>query len=122
MQCNLEYIDLSSNNFVQHGGGKKTADTKPWDFYVNSLLHISAKVVLNNKFFYASNIIPWTLVDFLDNANMCICGKPVLNDSYFVIKEYQLKDLYRVVVFNNNNTCAIGFECFFCSPKCFIKG
>lgn len=121
MQCRLDYIDLSTNMFISGNSSLKAVNYSHWDFYINSLVHIAAKVVLNNKFFYAPNLIPWTLVEFLDNANMCVCGKPVLNDSYFVIKEFELKDLYRVVVFNNSHSCAVGFECYFCSPKCFAK-
>ncbi|XP_026493268.1 leucine-rich repeat protein 1 [Vanessa tameamea] len=121
MQCRLDYIDLSANMFVPGNGTLKTGNYSQWEFYVNSLVHIASKVVLNKKLFYAPNIIPRTLVELLDNANICVCGKSVLNHSYFIIKEFQLKDLYRVVVFNNNHSCAVGFECYFCSPKCFMK-
>lgn len=121
MQCRLEYLDLSCNQFDNPTGKDKLAEHTLWDFYVTSLVHISAKVVLKNKFHYAPNIIPRTLVDFLDNANMCVCGKPVLNISYYIIKQFELKDFFRVVVFNSDRNCVYGFECYFCSPKCFMK-
>nr|XP_034833425.1 leucine-rich repeat protein 1-like [Maniola hyperantus] len=120
MHCGLEHIDISTNNFTS-----ETTEPKlmPCEFYINSLVHIAAKTVLKHKLFYAPNIIPKTLVELLDNSNMCVCGKPVLNDKYYIIKQYNLKDfsLSRHLVFNFfNKNSSVGIECFFCSPKCFI--
>ncbi|XP_047996065.1 leucine-rich repeat protein 1 isoform X2 [Leguminivora glycinivorella] len=121
MQCNLEYLDISSNNFNHSLENPELKQHSPWDFYVGSLVHLSSKVVLKHKMFYAPNIIPWTLVEFLDNANMCVCGMPVVNDMYFRNKEYELKDFFRVVVFDNNRSSTVAFECYYCSPRCFSR-
>ncbi|XP_030020103.2 LOW QUALITY PROTEIN: leucine-rich repeat protein 1 [Manduca sexta] len=121
MQCRLEYIDLSSNKFHHKKEMIMTNNHTPWNFYIGSLVHIAGKIVLKNKLYYASNIIPWTLVDFLDNANMCVCGAPVVSDLFYVKKEFELKDYFRTVVFNNNWNSVVNFECYFCSPKCFSK-
>ncbi|XP_041980782.1 leucine-rich repeat-containing protein 1 [Aricia agestis] len=118
MQCRLEYIDLSCNLFNVETNSLVPEKHSHWDLYVTSLLHIASKAVMKQKIYYASNIIPWTLVEFLDNANLCVCGRPVLNDKFYVIKEYELKDFFRIVVFNNNRNCSVKFECYFCSPKC----
>ncbi|XP_068622838.1 leucine-rich repeat protein 1 [Battus philenor] len=122
MQCHLEHIDLSSNDFTS-GHELKPMQNKcgMWDLYINSLVHISCKAVLKNKIYYAPNVIPWTLVEFLDNANMCVCGNPVITDEFYVIREFELKDYFRVILFDNNRSNSVGFECFFCSSKCFTK-
>ncbi|XP_045775338.1 leucine-rich repeat protein 1 isoform X2 [Maniola jurtina] len=124
MHCGLDHIDISTNNFTSETKGPILTDFTPWEFYINSLVHIAAKTVLKHKFFYAPNIIPKTLVEFLDNSNMCVCGKPVLNDKYYIIKQFDLKDfsISRHVIFNFfNKNSSVGIECFFCSPKCFMK-
>ncbi|OWR45892.1 leucine-rich repeat protein 1 [Danaus plexippus] len=121
MQCRLETIDLSSNKFNSDTVGAKMANYTPWELCAHTLVHIAAKAVLRNKLYYAPNIVPYTLVELMDNANMCVCGKPVLNNARFIIKEFQLKDFFRVVVFDNNGDSSVGFECFFCSPKCYAR-
>lgn len=121
MQCRLEYIDLSSNKFRSKHFRQISERYTPWECYVGSLLHLASKVVLKNNIFYAPNNIPWTLVDFLDNANMCVCGAPVVNDSIYINKEIELKDYFRTVVFNNSCSSVVNFECYYCSPKCFRK-
>ncbi|KAM3965563.1 leucine-rich repeat protein 1 [Aphomia sociella] len=121
LQCRLEYIDLSSNKFHHIEVSTQWNKHSPWEYYIGSLVNLSSKVVLRNKFGYAPNIIPWTLVDFLDNANMCVCGAPVVNDHFYLNKEFELKDYFRVVVFDNNRNSTVDFECYFCSPKCFSR-
>lgn len=122
MQCRLEHIDLSSNSFITNPEVHPTQNEfGAWELYINSLTHLAAKAMLKHKLFYSANIIPWTLVDFLDNANMCVCGNPVVSDKCYIIKEFELKDYYRSVVFDNNRNSSVGFECFFCSSKCFFK-
>ncbi|KAI8434224.1 hypothetical protein MSG28_012329 [Choristoneura fumiferana] len=121
MQCKLEHLDLSTNNFNHHKENLEWKQHSPWDCYIGSLSHLASKIVLKYKLFYAPNVIPWTLVEFLDNANMCICGSPVVNDMFYRNKEYVLKDYFRVVVFDNNRTRTVAFECYYCSPKCFSR-
>ncbi|XP_072938375.1 leucine-rich repeat protein 1 [Epargyreus clarus] len=121
MQCRLEHIDLSCNDFQKEASTSQWSTYKPWEFYINSLVHLASKVVLRHKIYYAPNLIPWTLVEFLDNANMCVCRKPVVNDKFYKVKNYELKDYFSVAVFDNTRSSAVGFECFFCSPKCFSK-
>ncbi|CAB3244738.1 unnamed protein product [Arctia plantaginis] len=121
LQCRLEYIDLSENKYDVKETNMAPIQHTPWDFYIGSLVDIASKVVLKQKFFYAPNIIPRTLVEFLDNANMCICGAPVVNNSYYMNKEFELKDFFRVVVFNSNRKSTVTVQCYFCSPKCFNR-
>ncbi|XP_013183696.1 leucine-rich repeat protein 1 [Amyelois transitella] len=121
MQCRLEYIDLSTNKFHHEDNTPQWNKHTPWEYYIGSLVNLASKNVLKNKMFYAPNIIPWTLVNFLDNANMCVCGSPVVNDMFHMDKEYELKDFFRVVVFDNNRNSSVDFECYFCSPKCFNR-
>ncbi|XP_047028995.1 leucine-rich repeat protein 1 [Helicoverpa zea] len=121
LQCRLEYIDLSENKLDVNETPPEPSKHTPWDFYIGSLVDLASKAVLRNKIYYAPNIIPWTLVEFLDNANMCICGAPVVNNLFYMNKEFQLKDYFRVVVFNSNRKSTVTFQCYFCSPKCFNR-
>ncbi|XP_026750029.2 leucine-rich repeat protein 1 [Galleria mellonella] len=117
LQCHLEYIDLSSNNF-HHNNITSQLQRNLYKYYVGSLVHLSSEIVLRNKFFYASNLIPWTLVQFLDDANMCVCGAPVVNNKFYVNNKFELKDLFRVVVFDNNRNSTVDFECYYCYKCC----
>ncbi|XP_059055652.1 leucine-rich repeat protein 1 isoform X2 [Achroia grisella] len=117
MQCHLEYIDLSSNSFHHTDVSVELNRNSDWKCYISSLLHLSSEVVLRNKFYYAPNLIPLTLVQFLDDANMCVCGAPVVNDKLYINKKFELKDFFRIVVFDNNRNSAVDFECYFCC-KC----
>ncbi|KAJ8714547.1 hypothetical protein PYW07_002772 [Mythimna separata] len=121
LQCRLEYLDLSVNKLDLTETAPEPSKHSPWEFYIGSLVDLASKVVLKHKLFYAPNIIPWTLVDFLDNANMCICGAPVVNNTFYMNKELQLNDYFRVVVFNNTKKSTVTFQCYFCSPKCFNR-
>lgn len=122
MQCRLEHIDLSSNKFHSNGPAPEfQVQHTHWDFYVGNLVNLSSKIVLKCNIFYAPNIIPRTLVEFLDNANMCICGAPVVNEMYYVRKEFELRELFRSVVFDNNRNSSVEFDCHFCSYKCLKK-
>lgn len=119
MQCRLDQLDLSHNNLLNQEIQQSLL--LKWDFPVNSLLDLAARVVLKNNIYYAPNIIPWTLVETLDNANLCVCSRPVLNN-VFIIKQFQSRDCFRMVtVLNNNVNSAINFECYFCSSKCLLK-
>ncbi|KAI5643862.1 leucine rich repeat domain-containing protein [Phthorimaea operculella] len=94
----LEKVDLSSNNFIYTANTQSPKEHTLWQFCVGNLVHLAAKVVLKNKFYYAPNIIPKTLVEFLDNANMCICGAPVMNDIFSKQLLFDPKDFFRSVI------------------------
>ncbi|KAF9422465.1 hypothetical protein HW555_001863 [Spodoptera exigua] len=119
LQCHLDYIDLSDNK-LDDGGTAKSEMLKnnPWEMFVASLVDLAARVVIKQKMPYTSDIIPWTLVEYLDDANTCICGEPVLSKDHYSYREFQLKDYSRVVVSNNNRKNTVSFLCYYCSPKC----
>lgn len=121
LQCQLEYIDLSENKFDSKEKPISPVKYSLWDFCIGNLKDMAARVVLKHKFFYAPNIIPRTLVEFLDDANMCICGAPAVNNNYYVYKEFELKDFFRVVVFNSNRKSTMTIQCYFCSGRCFNR-
>ncbi|XP_047505768.1 leucine-rich repeat protein 1 isoform X1 [Pieris napi] len=117
MQCRLDQLDISHNN-LQNPETLQKPISLQWDFCVGRLLDIAAKVVLRNNMYYAPNVIPFTLVETLDGANTCVCGKPVLNN-VFLIKQFDSRDCFSTVtVINNNVNSAINFQCYFCSSKC----
>lgn len=118
MQCRLEQIDISSNKFIYHNI-PNPQNIQTVKIYMGSLVSIASKVVLRHKLFYDRSTIPWTLVEFLDNANMCICGMPVV-DTVFINKEFDLKEYFRAVVCDAHAS-RVDFECYFCSSVCLKK-
>lgn len=86
--------------------------------YVNSLVDLAARIVVKQKISYAPNTIPWTLVEYLDDANSCVCGEPVMNKEHYSYKEFQLKDYFHVVVSDKSRKGTVSFLCYYCSPKC----
>lgn len=119
MQCRLEQLDISSNKFIYHTFPNNENIKTSKKFCLGNLVNIASKVVLKHKLFYSPSTIPQTLVEFLDNANMCICGTPVV-DTVFVKKDYDLKEYFRTVVCDTHSS-RVDFECYFCSPACFRK-
>ncbi|CAK1542239.1 unnamed protein product [Leptosia nina] len=121
MQCRFELLDISMNKFENRETLMKPKLSSQWDFCIGSLLHIAAKVVLKYNIYYAPNIIPRTLTETLDNANLCVCGRPVLNN-IFIIKQFDCRDCFRSATITNDNVNhALDFECYFCSSKCLMK-
>ncbi|XP_052742625.1 leucine-rich repeat protein 1 isoform X3 [Bicyclus anynana] len=111
--CGLEHLDISLNDFTPEETGLQQYGTQ-WEFY-NSLVHIAAKAVLENKLSYAPNILPKTLVELLDNSNICICGKPVLDDKC-LIKKTRFNEFSSISFILVKDFFTV--QCFICSPKC----
>uniref|UniRef100_A0A2H1VLW0 SFRICE_005013 n=1 Tax=Spodoptera frugiperda TaxID=7108 RepID=A0A2H1VLW0_SPOFR len=119
LQCRLDYIDLSDNKLYEGDTEQaKILKNNPWEMYVNSLVDLAARVVVKQKISYAPNTIPWTLVEYLDDANSCVCGEPVMNKKHYSYKEFQLKDYFHVVVSDKSRKGTVSFLCYYCSPKC----
>lgn len=123
LQCCLEHLDIYGNNFheAELGYTPCTVGQTPWQFYIGNLVHIAAKVILKNKIPYRPGMLPITLIGILDNANVCVCGAPVMNDQFYVNRQFPLKDFYNTIVFDNSRQITVTFKCFFCSPKCYAK-
>ncbi|XP_023944674.2 leucine-rich repeat protein 1 [Bicyclus anynana] len=117
--CGLEHLDISSSKCTCDETDLKHINTK-WKSY-DSLVHIAAKIVLKYKLFYAPNIIPKTLVDLLDNCDMCVCGKPVLNDKNNIIKKMEYNNTFSRRITFNLLHYLLSIQCFFCSPKCLTS-
>lgn len=117
LNCPLEYFDLSANKFHSNNQPSKSFD---WQAKRSPLrlLHLASEIVLKKKFYYAPNIIPYTVVEFLDNVNVCVCGKLAVDDGLYLYRLYNMEH-YKVVIFDDNNqNNIVGFDCYFCSLKC----
>lgn len=117
-QCRLEELDISSNEFLHRTIPNIVNTPTLKNCSMENLVNIASKVVLKYKLFYDRKTIPWTLVEFLDNANVCICGMPVLNTDLIKIP-FELKDYFNMIISNVSTT--VYFECYFCSPFCHRK-
>lgn len=116
-QCRFDEIDISSNICLHRIANERFIQNL-YIFCVGSLVNIASKAVLKHKLLYAPNIIPWTLVEFLDNANICICGTPVLS-LMSVQGRFDLKDYTRILI--SDTQTKINFNCHFCSYACIKK-
>lgn len=92
-----------------------------WNYNAGTLVHLASEVALKQKIYYGPNIIPYTLVEFLDNVNVCMCGKLAVDEKLYFKKLYNMED-YKVVIFDDNNTNnVVGFDCYYCSVACMRR-
>lgn len=121
LNCPLEYFDLSGNKFHCDTRQSRSIDLNTWHLNASKLVHLASEAVLKNKIFYAPNIIPYTLVVFLDNVNVCVCGRLAIDEKLYLKKLNNMKN-YKVVVFDDINTNNIvGFDCYYCSVACMRR-
>lgn len=120
LNCPLEYFDLSGNKFHCDTRQSMSIDFNTWNFNASKLVHLASEAILRNNIYYAPNIIPNTLVLFLDNVNVCVCGRLAIDDKLYLKKLHSMD--YKVVIFDDNNTNNIvGFDCYYCSVACMRR-
>lgn len=115
----MEELDISSNKFFHRTIPNKVNIPTLKNCSMENLVNIASKVVLKHKLFYDRKTIPWTLVEFLDNADVCICGMPVVNTDFVKI-QIELKEYFNMIISNACST-TVYFDCYLCSPACHSR-
>ncbi|KAL0113878.1 hypothetical protein PUN28_011309 [Cardiocondyla obscurior] len=113
----LQSLDIAENPFVKypnlingHMNNENTTSVK-----MQSLVELSAKIILKSRLTYDESTIPYTLVEFLDEAKCCHVCRSACFDCF--IKKFLFLHLGNVVV--KTSVCATyQFECYFCSLFC----
>lgn len=65
---------------------------------------------------YDARTIPFTLVNYLDNASFCVCGTALFNVLYRKTVSMDLKRIANIVT--SSGVTVVPFDCNFCSMKC----
>lgn len=109
----LQKADFSFNSFEI--SAEKIRN--PPNFKMDSLVGLCSSIVVRHKITYAKNLIPYTLVDYLDNSYYCICGKPTFNSSNYFRTNLTLASFCESITSNGDNR--VSFECYLCSFQCY---
>lgn len=111
----LQLLDVTENPFIRdikndiHGNGSTT------NVRMSSLVEWSAKSVLKSRIMYDRSTIPYTLVEYLDEAKHCHLCKTACFDCY-------IRKFIRPPLSCNELKMSLGtafkFESYFCSLLC----
>lgn len=117
-KCSLQSIDLSHNPFEECGGGPNVH----YGFYPNALgvctlKEYAARRALLAKIPYGPDMIPLTLVDYLDKAKYCVCGKPCF--SVFIRHSTSLLLSNISEMISVSGSAYVPIDCFSCSVRCY---
>ncbi|KAL1512545.1 hypothetical protein ABEB36_002126 [Hypothenemus hampei] len=112
----LQTIDISSNNFAQ--SMPNGAGIYPKVLPVCTLKEYSAKKVLWARIPYSKGSLPTTLVDYLDYAKYCVCGKACFSIYLRQSHNLLLSSISELVSRSVEDGIFVPIDCYFCSLKC----
>lgn len=70
------------------------------------------------RLFYSPEIIPRSLVFYLDNAHYCVCGSACFEVFLRKHVPLQLNHIANTVILSHNADTIVPTDTFFCSHKC----
>lgn len=116
----LQQLDLSCNRFQpQRASNSATVLPKPPP--PCSLKECAARTVLLLRIPYTPCDLPLTLIDYLDNAQYCVCGRACFE---IFIKHSQMLLLDSItdhLSISAAGSLQIPMECHYCSLKCYVS-
>lgn len=113
----LQTIDISSNNFAQNV--PNGAGIFPKTLQVCSLKEYAAKKVLWARLPYPKGSLPLSLIDYLDYAKYCVCGKACFTVFLRQSHNLLLSNISETVNTIADETVYVPIDCYFCSLRCF---
>lgn len=114
----LNSIDLSNNPLERHVPNQEPAKSVPVP--VKTLKEYAAKQVLFKRIPYGPGEIPLTVIDFLDTAEYCTCGRPFFQTPFVKICQYiVLNNIAEKVNILQEESLVAAMESYFCSQKCY---
>ncbi|XP_066257225.1 leucine-rich repeat protein 1 [Euwallacea similis] len=113
----LQSIDISNNNFAQNMPNGAGIYPKP--LQVRSLKECAGKKVLWARIPYPKGTLPITIIDYLDNAKYCVCGKACFNVFVRQTHNLLLSSISETVCTVANDEIFVPIDCYFCSLRCF---
>lgn len=118
--CRLRLIgiDLCNNPLERHVPNDEPV--KPVPVPVRPLKEYAAKQVLFAQKPYGPGEIPLTLIDYLDTAEYCTCGKPFFQTPFVRIYQHiMLSNIADNVNVLQDESLVVTAECYYCSQKCY---
>ncbi|KAJ8971497.1 hypothetical protein NQ317_013136 [Molorchus minor] len=113
----LYSIDLSNNNFEQCVPNGVAVFPKPLP--VCSLKEYASRKVLGARLPYPAGTLPLTLIDYLDNAMYCVCGKACFSVFLRNSQNLLLGTIADSVSSSVGDLVYVPIDCYFCSLRCF---
>lgn len=114
----LKDLDLSYNKFEAEQPNNQGV-TLPTSLSVCALKELAARIVLLQKLPYGPGILPLTLIDYLDYAKYCICGKACFDVFITRLQQVHLQKLTHHLAVSQEGFMSVPMDCYFCSLKCF---
>ncbi|KAG5321575.1 LLR1 protein, partial [Acromyrmex heyeri] len=112
----LQLLDVTENPFMESSDIKNVCvNDSAMTVKMTSLVEWSAKSILKSRITYDASIIPYTLVDYLDEAKCCYLCKTTCFDCY--VKKLIYVPLPCAEIKKSMCTAFI-FEAYFCSLFC----
>ncbi|PNF40776.1 Leucine-rich repeat protein 1 [Cryptotermes secundus] len=112
-RLHLDSIDLASNSFESVINMRNANNLG-----VPSLVECAARKVINCRIFYSPEIIPRTLVFYLDNAHYCVCGSACFEMFMRKYVQLQLNHIANTVTLSQDVDTVVPTDAFYCSHKC----
>lgn len=117
----LQELDLTNNDYYQSSQNYKPPIVIPKPPPICSLKEYAARKVLFLRIPYTPYDLPRTLVDYLDNAQYCICGKACFETFLKHDQILLLDTITNVLNISSNGSAYIPINCCYCSRNCFVS-
>ncbi|XP_069702522.1 leucine-rich repeat protein 1-like isoform X1 [Periplaneta americana] len=109
----LDSLDLAQNSFEPI-----TNHLSVNCIGVPSLMECAARTVVKNRLFYSPELVPRSLVLYLDHAHYCVCGSACFETFARKYVPLQLKNIANTVILSQEGNTIVPGNAYFCSYKC----
>lgn len=116
-RLHLEHLDISHNSFQPIN----VAAVFPKPLPVCSLKEVSARKVLYARLPYTPEDVPLILVEYLDNAHYCVCGRACFEVFLHNTNVLVLKTITQTCVGSVGDLDYLPMDCYYCSSRCFRR-
>lgn len=111
-------IDLSNNPLKRHVPNDEPV--RPLPVPVRSLKEYAAKQVLFAHIPYGPGDMPLTVIDYLDAAEYCTCGRPFFKMPFVKINQHiMLGNIAENVNILQDESSVVTAEFYYCSQQCY---
>lgn len=116
----LQQLDLTSNCFNCRTPPTNSAVANIKPLPPCSLKEYSARKVLLTRIPYTPRDLPLTLINYLDNAQYCVCGKACFDVHLTVSQMFYLETITDHLTTADDESTYVPMDCCFCSRKCYV--
>lgn len=114
----LQNLDLSNNHFDPNQQSNPAA-IFPKPLPICSLKEYAARRVLQLQLAYSPEVLPRTVIDYLDYAKYCVCGNACFNIYIRQPHMLLLTTVAQTFSVSSDGLIYVPVDCYFCSLKCF---